>query len=90
MTPSLTCPWCFKPQLTIGIDPNRHPASGDIHLCGACAKLSIFDSPPFGLLSLRRMTSAEYDSLTPAERLDIDFAVRNIIGRMKDTIQKIR
>lgn len=64
------CPWCGYPlNAHFGRSPGDVPAAGDVSVCVACRKVSVFESP----LALRKPTSVE--TLEIAGHADVAEAV---------------
>lgn len=75
----------------ITVTPGEVPLRGDLVLCGGCARVNVVweKSGLDKTLSLRALLQSEYESLSPDERKDLMFAVRNILAEGKRRKGKI-
>lgn len=69
-TPKNQCPHCQYPingATNMDDDAPCKPVSGDLSICYKCSGLNVFRDD----MTLRKMTDAEFDALTPEERMEV-------------------
>lgn len=70
----MICPSCHvETEAPRSVTPDATPTQGDIYLCPTCAKPAVYT-----LLGWKPMSESELLNLSPDEKADLDFAIRNI------------